>query len=74
MSLDSIYITCDTRNHSAQVREFLEKHFVETSGHDTIKLAVKSLMETVEAGSKSLEVAVMEKVGVDVGVGVKRAD
>lgn len=49
-------------NPNVQVREFLEKHFVETSGHDTIKLAVKALMETVEAGSKSLEVAVMEKV------------
>ncbi len=39
-----------------QVREFLEKHFVETRGMDTIKLALKALMETVEAGSKSLEV------------------
>jgi hypothetical protein len=45
-----------------QVREFLEKHYVETSGRDTVKLTVKALMETVEAGSKSLEVAVMEKV------------
>lgn len=39
-----------------QVREFLEKHFTETRGMDTIKLALKALMETVEAGSKSLEV------------------
>ena len=39
-----------------QIREFLEKHYAETSGRDTIKLAVKALMETVEAGSKSLEV------------------
>jgi 20S proteasome subunit alpha 4 len=34
---------------------------VETSGADTIKLVIKALMETVEAGSKSIEVAVMEK-------------
>ena len=40
----------------AQIREFLEKHYAETSGRETIKLAVKALMETVEAGSKSLEV------------------
>ncbi|GAX73371.1 hypothetical protein CEUSTIGMA_g824.t1 [Chlamydomonas eustigma] len=47
--------------NSKTVREFLEKHYAETSGRDTVKLAVKALMETVEAGSKSLEVAVMEK-------------
>lgn len=47
--------------NSKTVREFLEKHYAETSGHDTIKLVVKALMETVEAGSKSLEVAVMER-------------
>jgi len=47
--------------NSKTVREFLEKHYVETSGRDTVKLTVKALMETVEAGSKSLEVAVMEK-------------
>jgi hypothetical protein len=39
------------------VREFLEKHYVETSGRDTIKLAIRALMETVEAGSKSIEVS-----------------
>ena len=44
-----------------QIREFLEKHYVETTGADTIKLVIKALMETVEAGSKSIEVAVMEK-------------
>lgn len=47
--------------NSKTVREFLEKHFAETRGMDTIKLALKALMETVEAGSKSLEVAVMER-------------
>lgn len=44
-----------------QVREYLEKNFEETAGMDTVKLAVKALMEVVEAGSKNLEIAVMEK-------------
>ena len=38
------------------MREYLEKHYAETSGKETIKLALKSLMETVEAGSKNVEV------------------
>ena len=45
----------------AQVREYLEKSYEETTGTDTVKLAVKALMEVVEAGSKNLEIAVMEK-------------
>ena len=44
-----------------QVREYLEKNYAETAGTDTVKLAVKALMEVVEAGSKNLEIAVMEK-------------
>lgn len=43
------------------MREYLEKNWVETEGKETMKLALKALMETVEAGSKNLEVAVMEK-------------
>ena len=39
----------------------MEKNYKETAGIDTVKLAVKSLMEVVEAGSKNLEIAVMEK-------------
>jgi 20S proteasome subunit alpha 4 len=42
--------------HLSQIREFLEKHYVETSGQETVKLAIRALMETVEAGSKSIEV------------------
>lgn len=42
--------------NSKTIREFLEKHYVETAGRDTVKLAIKALMETVEAGSKSIEV------------------
>ena len=44
-----------------QVREYLEKSYEETEGANTVKLAVKALMEVVEAGSKNLEIAVMEK-------------
>lgn len=49
----------------SQVREYLEKNYEETAGTDTTKLAIKALMEVVEAGSKNLEIAVMEK---DTGV------
>jgi 20S proteasome subunit alpha 4 len=42
-----------------QIREFLEKNYEETSGKQTVKLAIRALMETVEASSKSIEVAVM---------------
>eukprot|EP00884_Botryococcus_braunii_P010975 jgi/Botrbrau1/1987/Bobra.0052s0029.1 len=47
--------------NSKTVREYLEKNWVETEGKETMKLALKALMETVEAGSKNLEVAIMEK-------------
>lgn len=47
--------------NSKTIREFLEKHYSETSGRDTIKLAIRALMETVEASSKNIEIAVMEK-------------
>jgi hypothetical protein len=36
----------------------LEKHYAETSGQETVKLAIRALLETVEAGSKSIEVCV----------------
>ena len=39
----------------------MEKNYAETEGSDTVKLAVKALMEVVEAGSKNLEIAVREK-------------
>lgn len=47
-----------------QIREFLEKNYTETSGRDTIKLAIRALMETVEASSKNIEIAVMEADGL----------
>lgn len=37
---------------------------MESSGRDTIKLAIRALMETVEASSKNIEVAVMEPGGL----------
>ena len=47
------------------VREFLEKHYVaeeQAKGeHNTIKLAIKALLEVVQQGGKNLEVAVMRK-------------
>ncbi|WIA29889.1 hypothetical protein OEZ86_012358 [Tetradesmus obliquus] len=50
--------------NSKTIREFLEKQYVESSGRDTIKLAIRALMETVEASSKNIEVAVMEPGGL----------
>eukprot|EP00035_Acanthoeca_spectabilis_P020073 m.431037 g.431037 ORF g.431037 m.431037 type:complete len:252 (+) comp17245_c0_seq1:32-787(+) len=49
---------------SKTVREYLEKHYskeVAQSRRETEKLAVKALLEVVQSGSKSLEVAVMAK-------------
>lgn len=51
-----------------QVREYLEKNYTETSGSDTVKLALKALTETVEAGSKNIEVAVVSRdTGAQIG-------
>ncbi|CAK0783999.1 phenylacrylic acid decarboxylase [Coccomyxa viridis] len=47
--------------NSKTVREYLEKSYEETEGSGTVKLAIKALMEVVEAGSKNLEIAVMAK-------------
>ena len=44
-----------------QVREYLEKHYAETSGRETMKLAIKALSETVEASSKNVEIAVVDR-------------
>eukprot|EP00878_Enallax_costatus_P002477 GHUV01002657.1.p1 GENE.GHUV01002657.1~~GHUV01002657.1.p1 ORF type:complete len:256 (+),score=58.95 GHUV01002657.1:174-941(+) len=50
--------------NSKTIREYLEKSYTETSGRDTIKLAIRALMETVEASSKNIEIAVMEADGL----------
>ncbi|KAL4857342.1 Proteasome subunit alpha type-7 [Chlorella vulgaris] len=49
--------------NSKTVREFLEKNYAETSGRETMKLALKALVEVVEGSSKNIEVAVVEKEG-----------
>lgn len=41
-----------------QIREYLEKHYSELPGKECIKLALKALMESVEAGSKNVEVSI----------------
>ena len=43
------------------MREWLEKNYAETSGDETVKVAIRALLEVVEAGSKNIEVAVMRK-------------
>lgn len=48
------------------VREFLEKQYTEETAADdreTMKLAAKALLEVVQSGSKSIELAVMKKEG-----------
>ncbi|MCH80265.1 proteasome subunit alpha type-7-like [Trifolium medium] len=50
-----------TGRNSNSIREFLEKNFKETSGQETVKLAIRALLEVVESGGKNIEVAVMTK-------------
>ena len=42
------------------MREFLEKGYKETEGKETIKATIRALTEAVEAGSKNIEIAVVE--------------
>nr|CAN78932.1 hypothetical protein VITISV_004441 [Vitis vinifera] len=42
-------------------REFLEKNYKETSGQETVKLAIRALLEVVESGGKNIEIAVMTR-------------
>lgn len=43
------------------MREYLEKNYAETSGDDTVKMALCALLEVVEPGSKNIEMAVMKR-------------
>ena len=46
------------------MREFLEKYYQEDlvkSERETIKLALKALLEVVQSGSKNMEVAIMRR-------------
>lgn len=47
--------------NSKTVREYLEKNYKTTSGDETVKAAIRALCETVEAGSKQIEIAVVRK-------------
>ncbi|EFJ31080.1 hypothetical protein SELMODRAFT_270401 [Selaginella moellendorffii] len=53
-----------TGRNSNSVREYLEKNYTETSGMDTVKLAVRALLEVVESGGKNIEIAVMTRQGL----------
>lgn len=50
--------------NSNSVREWLEKNYTETDGEDTIRLTAKALLEVVEADSRNIEMAVMDKDGM----------
>merc|ERR1712080_235940 len=62
-SLKQRYTQSNGRN-SKTVREFLEKSYapdkVETEA-DTVKLAIKALLEVVQSGGKNLEICVMNQ-------------
>lgn len=48
------------------MREFLELNYKDDlSREDSIKLAVKSLLEVVQTGAKNIEIAVMDINGVE---------
>jgi 20S proteasome alpha/beta subunit len=49
---------------SKTVREFLEKnHKDDLTREESIKLAIKSLLEVVQTGAKNIEISVMESYG-----------
>ena len=47
--------------NSKTVREYLEKNWSESSGRDTLKLAVRALTEVVEGSAANIEVTVVER-------------
>ncbi|KAM3341981.1 hypothetical protein P3S68_026947 [Capsicum galapagoense] len=47
--------------NSNSIRDFLEKNYKETSGQETVKLAIRTLLRVVESGGKNIEVTVMTK-------------
>jgi|Transcript_4957 20S proteasome subunit alpha 4 len=53
-----------TGRNSKAVREWLEKHFAETTGgEETAKLCLRALLELVEPSSKNIEIAVVTPGG-----------
>lgn len=53
-----------TGRNSKAVREWLEKQYTETSGDETVKLALRALIELVEPSSKNIEIVVVSVVGM----------
>ncbi|KAL7692184.1 putative proteasome alpha-subunit domain, proteasome, subunit alpha/beta, nucleophile aminohydrolase [Plasmopara halstedii] len=53
-----------TGRNSSNIREFLEKHYVENATEEeAITLAIKALLEVVESGSKNIEIVVVRVGG-----------
>lgn len=53
-----------TGRNSTNIREFLEKNYVEDmEEEDATRLAIKALLEVVESGSKNIEIAVVRTGG-----------
>ena len=55
-----------TGRNSKVVREWLERHYVKASGSDVVKLALRALLELVEPGSKSIEIATVGQAGTSI--------
>lgn len=54
---------------SKTVREFLEQQYKEDMTRDeTVKLAIKSLLEVVQTGAKNIGIAVMDNGVITVGL------
>lgn len=51
-------------SHPPQTREYLEKNYEEQSGGAVVKLALRALLETLEASSKTVELAVLDASGL----------
>eukprot|EP01133_Synstelium_polycarpum_P005948 gene5948-6888_t len=47
--------------NSKTVSEFLEKNYTDESDKDSIKLAVRALLEVVESGNKNIEIAIIRR-------------
>jgi 20S proteasome subunit alpha 4 len=63
--IHSEWRACAIGKSSKTVREFLEKNHVEGMGtEDTVKLTVKALLEVVQSGAASMDVAIMDETGV----------
>ncbi|KAG9136921.1 hypothetical protein Leryth_019995 [Lithospermum erythrorhizon] len=63
--------------------EFLDKNYKQTSGQETVKLAIRALLKVVDSGGKNIEVGVMtrehgvkklEEAEIDVIVAENRAE